>query len=330
MINNNSERMLDIMAKIDNKYIEEYAEENISKKRKQAFSWKKVLPAAACIALLLVSIPIVNTFMEREPSPVVDNPHINEPLNINGFVVQDGILMSYTGDETKITIPNEVQKVSSEAFANNLTASTIEKITTNKIVFEANSLAPLSSLKSIEVLNSTANDVSKAIDTAFDSTVEKLVSNGVSLKYEYSENGGTPVYSSNVKDILFAFGDREVGNPLTGKEKPTKIYIASPEVTVAEFLRVGMNPSEAKKYVTEWDDIYFNTDSMYYYTVKNIGDKQYTCVWEMTEDQYDAWLSNIGLNDTYINSPKKYYKPYADNDIGVVVDILIEKTVKIS
>ncbi|MDD6095494.1 MAG: hypothetical protein PUC29_07115 [Clostridia bacterium] len=111
---------------------------------------------------------------------------------------------------------------------------------------------------------------------------------------------------------------------VTGNENPQKIIISKDTVSTAKGLRAKMTVDDAKALNVEWDDIYFDCDSLFYYTVIFDGGNKYTYAWEMTEEQNNNWLRTIGIYDTFINAPEKYAQPYISGELGVINKITVE------
>lgn len=349
-----SERLLDILGKADEKYIAEAAEINNGVKVRNKSGSRRIGRAAliaACLAICACAVPVVMQLSRTEqvisPSPETDAslsgeataPASDETAAVteaesgetidhsSEFVVQNGVLLSYNGTDTSVTIPDNVTMISSDAFANNASASSITKLSTNKVIFEKDSLSKLTALECIEILNATESDIEGELATAFDRTAAELASNGVGLKCEYVKDGGTPIYSvTGTEGILFAFGDRDHLNPLTGNEKPTKIFVYTDSVKLPNGLYAGMTSENAAATGVEWEDIYFDCDTPFYYTVDIVGDLKYTCAWEMEEEKFSSWGRIVGgLNGTYKNYPEEYIRPYSEGDLGPVNFITVEK-----
>ncbi len=130
---------LEAVGKVDEKHIVEcieYKPLSSAKKRIRA-----VVGIAASLMLVIGAIFAVN----RMNAPVI--------IDENGFYIENGVLLSYTGSETDVTLPEEVKKVADFAFMDNDNANKIEVVRLGASVetVEANAFAGLESLVNIIV-----------------------------------------------------------------------------------------------------------------------------------------------------------------------------------
>ncbi len=135
---------LEAVGKVDGKYIEEC----ITYKKPNIGAWARGIAAVAASVVLVVGAVLVARQMR---SPVI--------IDENGFYIEDGVLTSYTGNETDITLPESVIKVADFAFMDNENAKNIEIVRLGASVetVEANAFAGLESLVDIIV---AANNLS--------------------------------------------------------------------------------------------------------------------------------------------------------------------------
>ena len=83
---------LDAVGRVDKQYIEECI---TYKPPKKTNIWVKSMSAiAACLVLAIAAVLAVN---HQSQSVIIDE---------NGFHIEDGVLLSYSGSETDITIPD--------------------------------------------------------------------------------------------------------------------------------------------------------------------------------------------------------------------------------
>ena len=125
---------LDAVGKVDKRYIEECI---TYKPPKKVNLWIKSISAvAACFVMVIAAVLIVN--------------HRNQPVVIdeNGFHIEDGVLLSYTGSETDVTIPEEVKTIADFTFLSNQNANKIEvvRLGTSVQKVEVNAFAGLNNL----------------------------------------------------------------------------------------------------------------------------------------------------------------------------------------
>ena len=125
---------LDAVGRVDKQYIEECI---TYKPPKKMNVWIKRMSAiAACFMVIIGAILIVN--------------HMNQPVIIdeNGFYIENGVLLRYTGSETDVTIPEEVETIADYTFLENANANKIEVVRLGASVqkIEVNTFAGLNKL----------------------------------------------------------------------------------------------------------------------------------------------------------------------------------------
>ncbi|MBR3922692.1 MAG: leucine-rich repeat protein, partial [Kiritimatiellae bacterium] len=125
---------LDAVGRVDKQYIEECI---TYKPPKRMNVWIKRMSAiAACFMVIIGAVLIVN--------------HMNQPVIIdeNGFYIENGVLLRYTGSETDVTIPEEVETIADFTFLENKNASKIEIVRLGASVqkVETNAFAGLENL----------------------------------------------------------------------------------------------------------------------------------------------------------------------------------------
>ncbi len=127
---------------IDDGLIEGAIQENRSKKKNVWAKWGVI---AACLCLTVLAIPFA--FKKVIPNRAQDPS--NEHLNVQtDFIIENGVLMKYTGNSTDVTIPDEVVLISDTAFAER---DKIVKLTIGKNTSEIAHSA-FSSLKQLETI----------------------------------------------------------------------------------------------------------------------------------------------------------------------------------
>ncbi len=129
---------LEAVGRVNSKYIEEC----ITYKKPNVKAWARGIAAvAASFALVIGTVFAVRQFR----APVI--------IDENGFYIEDGVLLSYTGEETDVTLPESVKKVADFAFMDNDNANKIEIVRLGASVetVEANAFAGLESLVDIIV-----------------------------------------------------------------------------------------------------------------------------------------------------------------------------------
>lgn len=130
---------LEAVGKVDEKFINECVNYVLPKKMNV---WlRRVGAVAACFAVVIAAVLIVK---------LTNQPKI---IDENGFYIENGVLLRYTGAETDITLPETVESVADFAFLENKNAKKIEvvRLGASVKVVEANAFAGLEKLSSVEV-----------------------------------------------------------------------------------------------------------------------------------------------------------------------------------
>ena len=125
---------LDVVGRVDKQYIEECI---TYKPPKKTNIWVKSMSAiAACLVLAIAAVLAVN---HQSQSVIIDE---------NGFHIEDGVLLSYSGSETDITIPDTVETIADFTFLGNQNANKIEvvRLGTGVQKVEVNAFAGLDNL----------------------------------------------------------------------------------------------------------------------------------------------------------------------------------------
>lgn len=128
---------LDALGRVDPTFIEECV--TYRPARKTNVWIRRVLPLAACFAVIISAVLFIN----RKKDPVV--------IDENGFHIEDGVLLSYTGSDEEITIPESVRSIADFAFRDNKSASGIKvvRLGANVERVEVNAFAGLDNLADI-------------------------------------------------------------------------------------------------------------------------------------------------------------------------------------
>ncbi|MBQ7161118.1 MAG: leucine-rich repeat domain-containing protein [Clostridia bacterium] len=102
---------------------------------------KRAAIAAACIAIAISSILVI----KRGGAPAV--------IDKDGFHIENGVLISYSGDESDVVIPDEVECIADFAFADNPNVEEITAVHLGTSVkrIDINAFAGLKYLKEIDV-----------------------------------------------------------------------------------------------------------------------------------------------------------------------------------
>lgn len=98
-------QLMDAVGGIRSEYIEKYA---IVKRRGTGHFRKWLLPVAACFLLAVTAVGFSFWFGDREENAVTGD---------TVMVVENGVLLAYTGGETEVTIPDTVTRIAKTAFS---------------------------------------------------------------------------------------------------------------------------------------------------------------------------------------------------------------------
>ena len=136
---------LDAVGRVNHKYIEECITYTPPKRMNV---WiRRMSTMAACFLVIIGAVLIIN--------------HLNQPVIIdeNGFYIEDGVLLRYTGSETDVTIPEEVETIADFTFLENTNRTKIEVVRLGASVqkVETNAFAGLENLVDIII---AANNLS--------------------------------------------------------------------------------------------------------------------------------------------------------------------------
>lgn len=136
---------LDAVGKVDKKYVEECI---TYKPPKKINVWiKRISAAVACFLLAIASIIAVR--------------NINQATIIeeNGFYIENGVLLKYTGDETDVTIPEAVETIADFAFLENKEATKIQIVRLGASVkkVETNAFAGLDAMTELIIDENNPN-----------------------------------------------------------------------------------------------------------------------------------------------------------------------------
>jgi len=112
-----------LMSEIDPQYVSE-AENATQRSTKKSenhlgIAWQKWgALAAACLIVLLCAVPVVKRLMNGVTPGVIppDTVPGTDVVENPDFIIENGVLLSYVGDETEIIIPEGVVKIAQQAF----------------------------------------------------------------------------------------------------------------------------------------------------------------------------------------------------------------------
>ncbi len=109
------------------------------------------------------SAPVVDATESTTTEPSTDGhtsaPVVDPPKPVSDFVIENGILVSYTGSETEITLPEEVSSIASNTFSSSTNAADITTIHLNSGInsIEEKAFSGLVSLSRVTVPEDNSN-----------------------------------------------------------------------------------------------------------------------------------------------------------------------------
>ncbi len=138
------------MRGIDPSYIIDAAPRETETVNRGGLLWRRWATVAACLVILLCAIPISRQVMNGF-APIGTGDETTDGYVNPDFVIEDGVLLLYTGDNPHVIIPDEVREISRDAFAEK--GDVIETIYIGKNVEAVDSLflSEVKHLASIEV-----------------------------------------------------------------------------------------------------------------------------------------------------------------------------------
>ncbi len=118
----NNYDLLQILGEIDDGMLERTA--HFRERRDRILTRRIRLPhrqiglVAACLILLLCAVPVAKRLMNGATPGVIppDSQPVTDVVENPDFVIENGVLLSYVGDETDIVIPEGVVKIAQQAF----------------------------------------------------------------------------------------------------------------------------------------------------------------------------------------------------------------------
>jgi len=144
-------KISEVIGNINQKYVNEATAYTGTAKVNRRSVWMRWGAIAACFAIAVSTVFVINYINK----PVVDLPIVNQPNSDSEkeFIVKNGVLLSYIGNQTDITIPETVSKITNFAFIENKNADKIEVVRLGASVekVEINAFAGLSNLVKIIV-----------------------------------------------------------------------------------------------------------------------------------------------------------------------------------
>jgi len=139
---------LNALGKVDAKYIEECITYE-KKSEKKPFIYNKWIKygsmVAACFVLIVATVFVIN-YSRTEVPPVT-------VIEENGFRIENGVLVQYTGDEKEVAIPEAVKEIADFTFLSNENVGQIEvvKLSASVQKINKNAFAGLEQLKEVVV-----------------------------------------------------------------------------------------------------------------------------------------------------------------------------------
>ena len=170
-----SKELFDLMSTIDEKYIEEAGEERGGGKLSEKLWFGAVAAACAVVFVggLLAGSYLFGSASDKPNLPGSEPGHTDtenpgtDPSDTDhrpqdaetDYVVENGVLLSYTGEATELTIPEEVTEITADSFSSNANCRSISAIHLNSAVskIDENAFSELDSLKTLTVSDENSN-----------------------------------------------------------------------------------------------------------------------------------------------------------------------------
>lgn len=161
-------QLFDLMATINDAHINDTV-----KRRKTAYTLKNKtlrkglqtgLLAAASVCLVLTCVLTINCVIGRTSATEPTDSHtVTDKVVKGGFVIENGTLLSYTGNETELIIPTEVTAITADSFSDSPSAKAVTAIYLGSSVssIDRAAFSRLSSLKQLTVAEDNPFFVSK-------------------------------------------------------------------------------------------------------------------------------------------------------------------------
>lgn len=153
-----------LISSIDDKYIEEA--EKYNKKASARSTLSNILVTAACV-FLIVGLTTAGVRLIREGHHEDTQPpitHTTEPpiVSTSDFIIENGILLSYTGNDTEIFLPSGITEIAANCFSYAKKPDEITSINLNSEIkiIEKTAFSGLSSLDKITVPEDNSNFLS--------------------------------------------------------------------------------------------------------------------------------------------------------------------------
>ncbi|MBQ4624011.1 MAG: hypothetical protein IJB51_05675, partial [Clostridia bacterium] len=113
-----------LMSEIDPQYVSE-AENATQRSTKKSenhlgIAWQKWgALAASCLIVLLCAVPVAKRLMNGVTPGVIppDTAPGTDVVENPDFIIENGVLLNYVGDDPNVVIPDEVIEISRDAFA---------------------------------------------------------------------------------------------------------------------------------------------------------------------------------------------------------------------
>lgn len=253
----NSMRLLMSMTDIDDALILDALSQPEPKPRRNLW-WSVCRWAAACLCIVLISTILYQAI---------------KPMRVSAFEIEDGVLLAYTGTDTKVVIPAEVTSIASSAFAAAPSPDSITSVTLGPNVesIDALTFAQTKNLNHITVPKENTNfyyqdgvllaaDGSLAIDTA--RSYEKSMD--LFLDAVGSMTGEEAVFSEGAS---FVFGKTEISVEVQGSENgslPVSCYMTAIDFDGAH---LELEPGTSMSSNSAWD--FYQSDDILIYSNMN-------------------------------------------------------------
>lgn len=312
-----------LISSIDDKYIEEA--QTYENKSSAKADLKRIFTAAACVLLVIgltsAGVRMIRTGDHEDTKPPVT--HTTEPpiVSASDFVVENGILLSYTGNETEIFLPSGITKIAANCFSSAKNPDEITSITLNSEIkmIEQTAFSGLSALDKITVpednTNFHSNDgiISTADGKFYFAPITYAKDPTAFFKLIETMNSAM---SPDTKTAQISIGDAiltvDFQKSIIGSDTYTYMYMSALAAYGHEikFDPTALHGGYPLNGNFEIDFIQTDTVFVMQMTVNGIGDK-----WLFCQDGVYEFYDTIDSAD-YLNQPVISFETRSDGKIG--------------
>lgn len=225
---------LKAVGKVDERYIYECM--TYTPPNKKTVFFKRAGLIAAALAIMLSAVIL----FVRKAEPIT--------VNENGFRIEKGVLVEYTGSDRLVVIPDGVMKIAENAFSDNPSADKIRFVRLGKDVedMEADALAGLESLEDIEIDENNKNFIkSDGLVMSADGKIlvryERVGERSFTVPETVLKVAAYAVNGTGLEEIDFGENIEEIGSYAFSSNRYLKaIYLPDSVKTIGEGAFAGV------------------------------------------------------------------------------------------